>query len=92
MPSIIIEWGFMDSDDYYNFDTEEKLLFEARVIAQGLLSFIGINFTQSSLVDDMYRKDLITDKAYWKDVLSGKLPLNLEYVKIVFDRANKKIK
>lgn len=92
MPSIVIEWGFLDSIDYSTFDTKEELLLEARYIAEALLSYIHVPFQENTLVDDIFDKGLITDKTYWNKVFGGILPLNLDYVKIVLDRANKKIK
>lgn len=42
MPSIITEAGYIDSDDYINFDTVQELLNEANRIAEGVLSYLGI--------------------------------------------------
>lgn len=43
MPAIITEFGYMDSKDHINFDTPEELMAEARAIATGCLTTIGIN-------------------------------------------------
>lgn len=42
MPAIITEYGYMDSADYINFDTTEELLLEAKQIAEGILTYLGI--------------------------------------------------
>jgi N-acetylmuramoyl-L-alanine amidase len=46
MPSIIVEFGYMDSKDYINFDTDEELMQEALMIAKGLLKQVGISEVQ----------------------------------------------
>lgn len=42
MPSIICEYGYIDSGDYIAFDTDQELKGEALLIATALLRFIGI--------------------------------------------------
>jgi len=42
MPALIIEAGYIDSSEYKKFDTQEELFEEARIIATGILKFIGV--------------------------------------------------
>ena len=42
MPAIVAEFGYIDSKDYINFDTETELNKEAQMIATGCLNVAGV--------------------------------------------------
>ena len=46
----------------------------------------------SNLVDEMIKDQLVADKQYWVDVLTGKIKANPDYLTIAFTRATNKIK
>ncbi len=55
MPAIITEYGFMDSNDYLAFDTEDELIAEGNSLASSLLKFIGANQNTAEPAKIMYR-------------------------------------
>jgi N-acetylmuramoyl-L-alanine amidase len=54
IPMVIVEYGYMDSQDYINFDTQEELLEEALMIAKGCLALVNITDVKTST----YEKNL----------------------------------
>ena len=53
-PAIITEAGYIDSGDYINFDTAAELQAEARQIAEGILTYLGvtnIQYTNTQVIE-----------------------------------------
>ncbi len=56
MPAIITEYAFIDTQDYISVDNEFKLNTEAKAIAKGIVSYLGLTF-----------KDMDNDKTIISD-------------------------
>lgn len=89
MPSVIVEYGYIDSPDYINFDTIDELKKEAVMIATGLLKFIGITDiilpdvdkkVQNGSGDDLMDINKLTDEQI--DMLIEKINTRLSSKKV----------
>jgi N-acetylmuramoyl-L-alanine amidase len=74
----------------------------AKAEAQAVCEFFGVQFKDpdicppqddpiAHMINEMLHDGLITDGVYWGKVLRGELPVNLDYLKIIFARATDKI-
>jgi len=72
----------------------------AKATAIGICNYFGEKWIEPSsdsrtsvfsLVDEMFRDGLITDKGYWYKVLQGEIPPKPEYLQILFGRMVSKI-
>lgn len=92
MPSIITEFGFIDSKDKEIFDEHVELLSEAKAIANGILKHLGIANIEDEFitsVNKLVNKGIINSPDYWiNNAVAGKV-VKGEYVEILIKRISK---
>lgn len=97
-PAVLIEHIF--HTNYAEVDDFLKRIDEfAKATAKAVVEFFNEKWeepvvkerTIESLVDELFKDGIITDKIKWINVLSGKESVNLQYLQIAFSRAVSKI-
>lgn len=97
-PAILIEHIF--HTNYAEVDDFLKRIDEfAKATAKAIVEFFNEKWeepilkerTIESLVEELFKDGIITDKIKWQNVLSGKESVNLQYLQIAFSRTVSKI-
>lgn len=88
MPTVITEFGFMDNPaDFAQFDEQQELMLEAEAIARACLTYVGKSFRDGldQTLALVAKNGYINSPDYWLGVLRGTTPVNLDYLKKLFE-------